>query len=280
MGVDKIDRFEIDQHCVIDDGNSTSLDVYVIAITVNTTAAQDAAGTRGFVTFSAARGSTFVDLTAYTVAQAAKFYHDGVTDGAGNFTTFVSIRMALLSAANGGAANIHGVSKLAYPILQAVNVDGSDITATNILDKLFDAYRKVREKAKGRATEFLMSYKHWGSVMKVLQAQKGAYQVVEDPKASLYGWTETMIASTTTGQALKVVAIQEMDDDIIPIMDWRSITFRTNGFFKKRKSPNGLEYFEIRNTTGYQYIVDISLFGEMEFRKPGQCGILYGISYV
>jgi len=280
MGVDKVDRFEIDQKAVIDDNNSGLLEIYVIAINVNTTAAQDAAGTRGFVTFSATRGGAAVNLTAYTVAQVAKFYHDGVTDGAGNFTTFVSIRQALLSSANGGSATIHGVSKLAFPLLQAVNIDGSDITSTNLLDKLFDGYRKTREKAKGMATEFLMSYKHWGSIMKTLEAQKGAYKVVEDPKASLYGWTETTIASTTTGQALKVVAIQEMDDDIIPIMDWRSITFRTNGFFKKRKSPNGLEYFEVRNTTGYQYVVDVCLFGEMEFRKPGQSGIIYGINYV
>ncbi len=280
MGVDKVDRFEIGQHVLIDDGNSTYLDVYVIAINVNTTAAQDAAGTRGFVTFSAARGSTFVDLTAYTVAQAAKFYYDGVTDGAGNFTTFVSMRSALLSAANGGSSTIHSVSKLAYPILQAVNIDGSDITTTNILDKLFDAYRKVREKAKGNASTILMSYKHWGSCMKVLEAQKGPYQVVQDPKASLYGWTEVMIASTKTGQALKIVAIQEMDDDIIPLIDWSSMKFCSNGFFKKRKSPEGLEYFEVRNTTGYQYVVDVSLFGEMVYQKPGQSGIIYGISYV
>lgn len=279
FGVTKIDRFELGQHILLDDDNSTVADVYVIAINVNTTAAQAANGIEGFVTLSLTRGGAAANLSAYTVAQNAKFYYDGVTDGAGNFTTFVSMRNAFLSLANGGSANIHGQSKLAYPILQAVNVDGSDITATNILDKLFDSYVTVRRKAKGNAREFLMSYKNWGSIMKVLEAQKGPYKVVEDPKASLYGWTEVTIATTTTGQAIKIVAIQEMDDDIIPIVDWSAITFRTNGFFKKRKSPNGLEYFEVRNTTGYQYIVDISLFGEMEFRKPGQCGIIYGISY-
>lgn len=281
MGVDKVDRFEIDQHIVIDDDNSALLDVYVIAINVNTTAAQDAAGIRGYVTFSATRGGAFVNLSAYTIAQNAKFYYDGVTDGVGNFTTFVSMRSAFLSAANGGAATIHGVSKLAYPILQAVNIDGSDITATNILDKLFDGYRKVREKAKGNASTILMSYKHWGSCMKVLEAQKGPYQVVSDPKASLYGWTEVMIASTKTGQALKIVAIQEMDDDIIPLVDWTSIKFCSNGFIKKRQDPdNGQEYFQVRNTTGYQYIVDLSLFGEMVFKKPGQNGIFFGVNYV
>lgn len=280
FGVNKVDRFEIGQHVVLDDDNSVLADVYVIAINVNTTAAQDAAGTRGFVTFSLTRGGAAANLSAYTIAQNAKFYYDGVTDGAGNFTTFVSMRSALLSAANGGSATIHGVSKLAYPILQAVNIDGSGITATNFLDKMFDGYRQVREKAKGNASTYLMSYKHLGSVMKNLEAQKGPFVVTENPKRNLYGWTEMMIASVKTGEALKVVGIQEMDDDIIPLVDWSSIKFCSNGFFKKRKSPEGLEYFEVRNTTGYQYIVDVSLFGEMVYQKPGQNGIFYGINYV
>lgn len=279
FGVDKIDRFEIDQHIVIDDDNSVLTDVYVIAINVNTTAVQDGNGIRGFVTFSLTRGGSAANLSAYTISQNAKFYYDGVTDGSGNFTTFVSIRSALLSAANGGSTLIHGVNKLLYPILQAVNIDGSDITSTNLLDKLFDSYRKVREKAKGNASVYVMSYKHLGSVMKALEAQKGPFVVTQNPKRSLYGWTEMSIASVKTGEELKVVGIQEMDDDIIPLMDWSTVVFHSNGFFKKRMSPEGKEYFEIRNTTGYQYVVDVSLFGEMEFKKPGQCGIIYGVNY-
>lgn len=268
MIVDRIDRFEISQHCVIDDDNSTFLDVYVIAINVNTKA----------VTLSATRGGAFVDLSAYTFAQNAKFYYDGVTDGAGNFTTFISLRQAFLSLANGGGAQLHGVTKLSYPHLQAVNVDGSSITASNILDKLFDAYTEVRTRAKGNANTYLMSYKHLGSVMKLIETQKGPFKVKEGSTvASLYGWTEITI--TSVKGELTLVGIQEMDDDIIPIIDWSSMEFVTNGFFKKRVSPDGIEYFEVRNTTGYQYIVDTSLFGEMMYKKVGHNGIIFGISY-
>lgn len=268
LGVDKIDRFMIDQKFYLDDNDSALLAVYVTGIDVDNST----------ITVSATRGGAPVDVSAYTVAQEAKCYHDGVNDGLGNFDTFVSIRQALLSAANGGAAQLHGQTKTAWPILQAVNVPGNTITAANILDKLFDGYTTVRQKSKGRATEYLMSLKHYGSIMKQLELQKGSFRVVEDPKESLYGWMEMKIANVT-GQVVKFVGIQEMDDDIIPLMDWRSITFRSNGYFKKRISPDGREYFEIRASDGYKYIVDCCLFGEMEYKKPGHSAIFYGINY-
>lgn len=280
MVVDKIDRFILDQHILIDDDDTgTALDVYVTAIDVNTNS----------ITLSATRGGAAVDLTAYTVAQNAKFYYDGVTDGAGTFTTFVSIRNALLSAANGGSATLHGVTKLAYPHLQAVNVDGSAITATNILDKIFDGYVDVRSKARGNANTVLLSYKHLGSIMKLLehgnpadsgvgtQPWGGSYKMVKEPNVSLYGWTEIVINGIKG--ALTIVGIQEWDDDVIAYIDWGAMKFMSNGMFKKRMSPDGTEYFEVRNTTGYQYICDVSLFGEMMFTKPGNCGIIYGVSY-
>ncbi len=268
MLVDRVDRFEIDQHCVLDDDDSGLLDVYVTAINVNTKA----------VTLSATRGGSALDVSAYSVAQHARFYYDGVTDGAGNFTTFISMRRALLSAANGGDSTLHGVSKLAYPHLQAVNVLGSSITAANILDKLFDAYTEVRTRAKGNASCYLMSYKNFGSVLKAIETVKGPFKVKEgSTTASLYGWTE-IVVQTVKGD-LTIVGIQEMDDDIIPIIDWSSMEFVTNGFFKKRVSPQGNEYFEIRSVNGYQYIVDVSLFGEMMYKKVGHNGIIYSISY-
>lgn len=265
--VDRIDRFNLDQKVIWDDNNSTTTDSYVTAINVNS----------NVVTFSATRGGGALDLSAYTTAQSAKAYHDGVTDGAGNFTTFVSVRQALLSAANGGTTTLHGKTKTAYPYLQAVNIDGSSITASNILDKIFDGYVTVRTKARGNANKVVMSYKHLGSIMKLIETQKGPFSVTKQPSASLYGWTEIEI--TSIKGTLTLVGIQEFDDDIIAYMDMSSFTFRSNGFFKKRMSPEGHEYFEVRNTSGYQYIVDISLFGEMEWTKPANNAILYGISY-
>jgi hypothetical protein len=267
MVVDHIERFELDQKVTLDDNDSAAASYYVTAVNVNSDA----------VTLSATRGGAAANVSAYSVAQEAKFYIDGVFDAGGNHDTFFSMRSALLSAANGGSTNIHGIAKTAYPYLQAVNIDGSGINATNFLDQLFDGYTEVRKKCKGMADTFLMAYKHLGTAMKLIQVEKGSFVVTSQPKASQYGWTEITIASVTTGVQLKLVGIQEMDEDIIPIVDWNSITFRTNGGFKKRKSPDGKEYFEIRATTGYAYVVDVCLFGEMEYSKPGHNAIIYDI---
>lgn len=266
--VDRIDRFIIDQKLTLDDDNSDTLSVYVTGIDVNTNA----------VTCSLTRGGAAADLSAYTAAQNAKFYYDGVWDGTSNIS-FISIKNALLSEANGGDAQLHGQTKTAYPYLQAVNVDGSDISATNIVEKLFDKYVTIRIKARGKASTFVMSLKNWGSCMKSMQIEKGAYTAVTAPKKSQYGWHEMTIASSKTGETLDIAGVQEMPDDIIFCLDWSSMKFLSNGGFRKRVGPDGNLYYTIRNTTGYQYIVDMCLFGEMKYVKPGNNGVIYGISY-
>ena len=264
--VSRVDRFCLGQKVTWKSDTAAAADFYVIAIDVNTKE----------VTFSATRGGAAASLAAYTVADNAQAFTDDADQ-----TAFTGIRSVLLSGANGGSLTVHGQSKLAYPFLQAVNVDGTSITATNILDRLFDAYTEVRQRAKGMADRFVMSYKHFGSVLKLLQNQgnlQGNYQLSEGSrKASMYGWDEICI--TSVKGTLKIVGIQEWDDDTIAILDMNSMIFRSNGFFKKRKNPEGHEYFEVRNNTGYQYIIDTCLFGELEINKPGHHGIIHSINY-
>lgn len=268
LEVDHIDRFNLSQKLELVDGNTAAATYYVIGIDVN-------GGTlgKGAVTLSATRGGAAADISAYTTGQSAKVYHPGVLTNGG----FNSIRSSLLSAANGGSATIHGQTKTAYQILQAVQIAGSSVTASNILDKLFDGYTEVRQRAKGNANTILMSFKHLGSVMKLLESQKGPFIVTKQPSASIYGWTEIEI--TSVRGTLKLVGIVEMDDDVIFYLDMKSMVFRTRGGFKKRISPDGKEYFEIRNTTGYAYIVDQCIFGDLEVNKPGHNAVMYGISY-
>lgn len=270
LEVDHIDRFNVGQKFDLDDGNSAALAVYVINIDVNV---GTVAASSGAITVSLTRGGAAADISAYTTGQVARAYHPGVLTNGG----FNSIRASLLSAANGGSATIHGVTKTSWQILQATNLSGASYTATNILDKLFDAYTEVRKKGRGNATNIVMSFKHLGSVMKILEAQKGPFVVTKSASASLYGWTEIEI--TTVRGAVKIIGIFEMDDDVIFFLDMKSMTFRTRGSFKKRMSPDGKEYFEIRATTGYSYVIDQSIFGELEVSKPGNNAVVYGISY-
>lgn len=265
LTVDRPDRFQIAQKVSIDDGDSSPVTGYVKSIDMNTK----------IVNFVTARGgSTPVDLSGYTVAQVTRCYNDGA-----QANSFSSLRGALLSAANGGDSALYGVTKTLYPYLQAINVDGSSITASNIMEKIFDALTTIRQFGKGNPSDVVMSYTNFASCIKRIEASKGAFNVVAgSQRTSQYGWTEIEVGSVTKG-ALKLVAVQEADNDVIMFLDWRALKFYSNGFFKKRRSPDGIEYHEERATTGYTYIVDMCLFGELIVQRPSYCGILHTIRY-
>lgn len=263
--VDHPDRFMIGQKVIVDDDNSVEASGYVTAIDMNT---------KELTIKDARSGGAAVDLSAYTTAQNAKLYNPGQQPSAGY--GFSSARDMLLSAANGGSSTLHGQTKLAYPFLQAINVNGSSVLSTNILSKIFDAYVTIRTFGKGNPAEAIMSYRNFGYVLANLESSKGAFNVIAgSEKTSVYGWTEIMIGGVKG--MLKVIGVQEMDDDVIMFIDWRAFKFISNGFFKKRIAPDGKHYFEQRATTGYSYIIDQCLFGELMCIRPSYCGIMHSI---
>lgn len=227
-----------------------------------------------------------VDLGAAGVIAGDKFFVRGGSTAANAFT---SLRDQLLSPANLGSATLFGESKLAYPHLQAPNISGSLMTSVNILELVFDAYNKTRTLGKGNPTDVIMSYDKLGAAMKSLDlggARSGSAAgesstgfgrgfSVTDRKVNAFGWTEITISGVKG--SLTFVGVQEMDDDIMFFMDWRAVDLHSNGFFERRVSPEGNHFFEIRNTNGYQYIVDTRFFGELVASKPSHCGVMYGI---
>lgn len=258
------DRFMIGMKVQVDDDDSSPVTGYVSSINLNT----------GVINLVTARGgATPVNLSAYTVAQNAVIYQD-----AQQANGFTSLRSQLLSAANGGATNHLGVAKTAYPFLQAINVSGADVNAANILSKIFDAYVTIRRLGGGSPFKVVMSYKNFGSCLKVLETQKGAYNVKPGSASTqVYGYDEIEVGGFAG--TLSLVGIQEMDDDIIYFLDMKSMKFYTNGGIRRRKSPDGKEYFEVRNTTGFQYIVDHCIFGDLVVHEPKKNGIMFSISY-
>lgn len=265
LTVDRPERFDIGQKVIVDDGDSSPSTCYVNTININT----------GVVNFVTTRGgATPVDLSGYSVAQSTRCYYDGAQSNA-----FTSLKSSLLSLANGGSTTLYGQTKTAYPYLQAINVSGASVTAANIVEKIFDAYTTVLKLGKGGMNkEAIMSWKHLGSVMKALESGKGAFHIIPNSqKVTAYGWTEITIMGVAG--ALKVVGVQEMDDDAIFIMDWSACKVHSNGFFRKRVGPDGRSYFEVRAATGYSYIQDVCFLGDLVLNRPSRCGILYGISY-
>lgn len=263
--IDRPDRLDIGQEVEFGGDTAPTIPGYVSAIDMNTLE----------VSFVTTRGgATPLNLTAYTTADNAKIYIPGA-----KASSFTSLRESLLSAANGGSPQLYGQTKTAYPYLQAINLNGSTVNATNLLGKVFDGFTATRQYGKGNPTTVLMSYKHLGSVMKAVELSKGAYKVTPNTKsAEIYGWTEIQI--TGVKGSLTVVGIQEIDDDVIMYIDWRALKFHSNGMFRKVKDPdNGSEYYKIRGEDGYQYILDMYLFGEFVLSRPSYCGIMHSISY-
>ncbi len=268
LEVDRIDRFQLSQKVILDDNDSAPGTYYVIGINVN-----GGSLLSGAVTLSATRGGAAADISAYTVAQAAKVYHPGAQAG-----SFTSLESQLLSLANGGTTTLFGQTKTAYQFLQAVQIDGSAVSASNILQKIFDGYTRRMILGKGgQAPEVLMSFKHFGSCMKLLETQKGAFNVVPNSrKTSVYGW-DTIEVGSVSGQMLKLVGIQEKSDDTIMYLDWEGISFYSNGGIKRRTAPDGKQYFELRATTGYSYVLDHCLFGDIVCERPASQAIMFGI---
>lgn len=262
--VDRPARLTIGQYLEVGTVGTLKASGYVKAInmsdkTIELNAAKDLSGAA-------------VDLAAALVAAGDKvFVRGAITAG----RAFTSLRDQLLAAANGGSASLFGVTKLSYPHLQAFNYDGSGINASNITEKIFDAYNETRQIGKGAPSDVLMAFKHIGNVMKSLEISRD--YVASDTKANVYGWTELSV--TGVKGSLKLVGIQEMDEDIMHILDWRTMKLHSNGMFERRTSPEGKSFYEVRTTTGYKYVVDTRFFGELVVNKPSHNGIIFGINY-
>lgn len=267
------ERFTIGEKVFVDDNDSAvSAAAYVRAIDLNT----------GIITLYDARtGGAVTDLSAYTGAQSAKLYFDGTEPGVD--AGFTSLRSQILPATAGGTATLFGVTKAAYPYTQSIVASGAAITTANILEQIFNHYVKVLNRGSGNPSDVVMSYKNMAAVMKNLELAsglgKGQYHIVQDSmKVTAFGWGEVMIRGPKG--TLKMVSVQEADDDVIFFLDLKKgCKFHSNGFFRKRVAPDGKSYYEIRGATGYQYIVDIALYGEIVVNRPRAQGALYAVNY-
>lgn len=260
--VKRIERYELGEHLNFEGGASgwvREIDVNASTVTV----------------YDAKEGGSPVDLTG--VAAGVKIFKDGAETAANQM---LSLRDALLTETNGGTADLYGTPKLSSPYTQAINIDGSTMTADNVLEKIFDGVVEFRRKAKTAKTEIWMSYKHLGSVMKKLEQDKGPWKMEPGSmKVNQYGFTEINIFGPKTG-ALKVVAIQELDDDVIYGIDPKAMKLQSVKGIQKVKSPDGNFYTVSRSaTSGYDFICDLYYRGTLTVFAPHRCCVWYGINY-
>lgn len=273
IGVDKIDRFQIGQLITLDDGDSAQGDYFVIAVDINTKE----------ITVSATRGGAAANVSAYTVAQSAKIYHKNVLVGGTVTNKFESLRDILLSAANGGAATVHGQTKASYPVLQAYNHDGSTINAANILEKIYQAHSQFKSRARaGMPTKIAMSSELLGYCRQAMEVQKGAFKVSpKDTRATAYGWEEIDVLGVTGG-LMTLVGVTELKNDIIMGLDLNSVKFLSVGeMFKKLADDDGNQYYKVRtagNGGGMSYVVDMACYGQFQCHSPQSNWIIHSVS--
>ncbi len=269
IAVNRPERFEIGEKLIFDPATA-NVSGYVRAIDMNTSSS-----TGTLTIYDARSGGAVVDLSG--VAAGEYIYKDGFETAANQMT---SLRDALLTSGNGGDTNIYGVAKTASKYTQALNYSGATITASNLLEKLFDNYSSYQQKAKGGAKEIWMSLKHLGSIMKLLEQDKGPYKAVPGSlKDNSYGWTEINLFGPNAS-SLKIVGIQEMDNDVIFMVDPSSMKFHSVKGIQKVKTPDGNLYTVNRSaTTGFDFVTDLYYRAEFVVNAPHKNAVIHSISY-
>jgi hypothetical protein len=250
--------FEPGMKVSVIDNDTAKVDGYVRLVDINT----------GVLTiYNARTGGAVVDLSAYTVAQAARV----VVVGSGT-EAFLDLKTACLSLANGGADTLYGLSKASYIPLQSFQTSGAAFAASTVLDDLLGAFYKCRKLGRGDQTEIWVSYGIFKNIAKKLE-QARHYQV--EVKSAGYGFSSVSLVGNEG--AVKIVALREMPDDVAYLVDMSGIKWKGMALKKKLYGENNQEYFVDRQTTGVSFVTDMCLRGDFVV-QPQKLGCIFGIA--
>jgi hypothetical protein len=211
-----------------------------------------------------------------------KIYIDG-----GSATAFNSLRSMLLPAAvPGGSATWAGLTKTDAPYLQSILYDAGGaagtgdwntataVTGADVLDLVFDAMRKGYQLG-AEPKKFVMSFKHYSSCLKAIEKGSGAYKNIK-PSVSYAGYSSIEVGGVSG--SCELIGIREMMDDVIYGLDTKYLDFHCGNMpWKVMKSPDGLNYFTQRNTTGYVYTTDIVFAGDFLYRNTSSSVVIFNI---
>lgn len=256
--VDRPHFFTIGEKIEVIDDNTSAAAGYITAINV---------GTKTLTIKDARSAGSAVNLSSFTVSQNARIQLPNATSAG-----FTGLKSSLLSAANGGASTLYGQTKTSYPFLQATQIDGSGFTAATLLDDLLGAFYQHANLGKGNASDILVNFGVMKNIAKQLETNR---RFVTTDKQAGYGW-RSMKLMGPDGE-INLVSIRDMFTSEAYIVDWNAMKLHGSKFFERKRHLDGLESFLIRNTTGYQYIVDLKFYGDLVVNKPSHCGVIYGL---
>ena len=224
--------------------------------------------------------ATVVDFSAsgnqVTEANNASLYVPGGDPVTGNnFTSLSSI--LLPSGVGDGSASLYGITKTSYPFLQAQSFSGAAIDEDNILDELMDRFVDVSRLGQGDPSIIVMSLKHANSISKLIKENFRSSYSMSAPKK--VGFGQKSFALQGPEGDIEILAIREMNDDIMYILDWSSLVFAGSKFFEPMDYGNGRNFYIDRATTGVKYITDLKFYGDLVCLNPSHNGVIYSINY-
>jgi hypothetical protein len=261
LQVDRIERFKVGQKVQLEDDDTALAAYYVTKVDKSNILAPK-------ITLSATRGGAAADLSALDLASTIKIYHPGAKTAG-----FTSIRDIL----SPDTTALWGLNKADYSFLTPAAVDGSAYSTSNILDKLFDHVSENQIINGSDADEVWVSGRKFSAILKLLEGEKKNYNVVPgSQKVSKFGWREVQIGSMS-GVMMTIVCVPEMDDDMIMVINPKDFKFASNGFIRQVVSPDGNKYHTVRGTSGYYYVCDWEVFGELVCLRPAKQLFIYDV---
>lgn len=213
------------------------------------------AGTFKLVT--APGGSTGVDLTAYTVAAGTVVYLPN-----GNVERMTSIIDIVFPESMGGADTLYNnaVVKADSPVFQPYTTDLSTATTgANFLSALYDFYFDVEELGRsGVRKEVIVPFYAFKAIAKATETSR-KYEAAD--VETTYG--SKSIKLTGPNGAMIVTGARGLAPGKMICMDWDAVVLASRGELIKKAKKLGDDFFEVRNTSGYQFIVDKKLEAEL-----------------
>ena len=195
-----------------------------------------------------------------------------------NVRPFMSFREQLLMPEFGGSETLFGRNKRDFPVLQALNFDGSQATGGTILDIIFRAISDAAETGRKRGEYRIQtSVPVMNAIMRFLEFSTAQYKHL-DTTVSMYGYQEVKIAAPGATAIFEV--INELDSDIIMAIDWSTVCFKSNkGGFREFVDQNGNKFTTIRDDSigDHIHVKDYYFEGELIVKKPTGNWIMYGI---
>jgi hypothetical protein len=263
--VDRIERFKVGMKVQVEDADTALAPYYVIKINKTNLFAPK-------IVLSATRGGAAANLSAYTTASTGiKIYHPGA-----KAKGFLSIKEILSPEVTA----LWGLNKADYSYLQPVALSGADITSANILDKMFDYVTENQIINGSDADEFWVSGRKFASILKLLEGEKKAFNVVPGSmKVSKFGWREIQIGSQS-GLLITIVSVPEMDDDVMMLINPKHFKFASNGFIRQAVDPDGNKYTKVRTTSGFVFLLDYEVFGQLVCICPSKQLLVHSVPAV